>query len=260
MGTTAPTNPAVDKVDVSQECPPDPAEKVDNRTPALFCIPLPNSGIADDHGVVDREGSGIDTSKSKSLLSNTTLTLDDSPHSPLHATQVDYSSFTRPWLEPSGPDPQDWFTFDFYQAIGETSGDVLLDENFDIRSLDMDLHGVLLNVESQPPNPDISEDCEGRISRLPSPPNIASAEDYWAFAWNPSSSAISQTRPLSIDANHPIISGRNTRFDMGHAAWERLRRFLSSSADENDGFSLPPLDVTNAFVSLFFKHFLAQAP
>jgi hypothetical protein len=44
------------------------------------------------------------------------------------------------------------------------------------------------------------------------------------------------------------------------ATWGRLQQFLASSSALNGKFSLPPLEVTNIFIGLFFKFFAPTAP
>ncbi|KAH8886914.1 hypothetical protein GQ53DRAFT_726795 [Thozetella sp. PMI_491] len=99
------------------------------------------------------------------------------------------------------------------------------------------------------------------ISRVPSPPNEASREDYWPFAWNPRSARISYGPPIHVSDDDELLQDHNPRFDIDQGTWDRIHAFLARS-DEHETFSftLPPLKIANAFIGLYFKFFSPQAP
>ncbi|KAF7557481.1 hypothetical protein G7Z17_g723 [Cylindrodendrum hubeiense] len=206
-------------------------------------------------------GIGMDTSLDPSHFSN---------------SHVDFSSFARPW-DNSGQAPQDWFTVDFFEALHETNGakepatfqnqpdDFPFIPTFHpLLSFDDGVAAPALDGHDKqgdhPENPQYQEP-PGRISRVPSPPNMPSSEDCWPFAWNPSSTSISHAKPIHVDDNDPLLVNHDVRFDINEDTWTRLRRFLEPPMPlRNDVFTLPSLRVANAFIALFFKFFSAQSP
>lgn len=104
-------------------------------------------------------------------------------------------------------------------------------------------------------------DDPGTISRVPSPPNEASYEDYWPFAWNPQSTAILHGHPIQVDEKDDLLVNHNPRFDMSHATWCRVESFLANpQLVQRGSFTLPTLQVANAFIGLYFRWFSPQAP
>ncbi|KAL6411615.1 C2H2 type zinc finger domain protein [Ilyonectria robusta] len=198
-------------------------------------------------------------------------------HSQFPNSHVDFSSFARPWDE-SGQTPQDWFTVDFFEALHETNGGSRESGGFQSQPDEfpfMPTFHPLLSFEDAVGAPALdaterhseqAEDAQyqeppGRISRVPSPPNVPSSEDCWPFAWNPSSTAISHGKPIYVDDHDPLLVNHDSRFDINEATWTRLRRFLEPLTPvQSDVFTLPSLRVVNAFIALFFKFFSAQSP
>ncbi|PVH72669.1 hypothetical protein DL98DRAFT_609757 [Cadophora sp. DSE1049] len=105
---------------------------------------------------------------------------------------------------------------------------------------------------------------DGPISRISSPPNEASEEDKWPFQWNPNSQQILSAHPISIPDSHPLFHTHDPRFDITETTLAQLESFLQPQFTEypsvKRSFVLPPLNVVNVFIGLFFKHFSPQMP
>ncbi|KAH7120367.1 fungal-specific transcription factor domain-containing protein [Dactylonectria estremocensis] len=189
---------------------------------------------------------------------------------------VDFSSFARPW-DDSSQAPQDWFTVNFFEALHETNS-LREPVNFQEKPYPFPFmptfhppppfeDGLAASLVDRPVlHDDQVEDAQyqehpGRISRVPSPPNVPSWEDSWPFAWNPSSTAIPQGKPIHVDENDALLVNHDPRFDMNEASWTRLKRFLEPPTPvQTDIFTLPSLPIANAFIALFFKFFSSQSP
>jgi hypothetical protein len=172
---------------------------------------------------------------------------------------IDSSSFFRSW-DASGLSPQDWFTPGFYEAIRETSG---FDLPFDPLAPGSGLYSSIFGHHPfiNPGHFEHGDEMRETISRMPSPPNIPSNEDSWAFAWNPSSPHIVKAPPVLLDDDDPLLSTHDPRFDITQHAWGSVAQFLRPHPSVMAStFSLPPLPVVNIFIGLFFTYFSPQAP
>ncbi|KAH8600724.1 fungal-specific transcription factor domain-containing protein [Bisporella sp. PMI_857] len=115
---------------------------------------------------------------------------------------------------------------------------------------------------------DQNHDTSGisRLSRVSSPPNDASEEDKWPFAWNPRSRPLLSCNPIIWPDDHPLLTSHNLKYDMSASTYEKVMRCVTSinnfhySSDQRVQFSMPTLSVSNVFVGLFFEYFLPQMP
>lgn len=194
---------------------------------------------------------------------------------------IDFGSFARAWDDP-GLDSGDWFNAGFYDAVQETVGysgfadssspDTLFpfrstgDLNFTGNSADAAPHvsSNSLRTRASEANDEVppSEDNRsGRVSQMPSPPNVPSSDDHWPFAYNPASANISQGHPIDLRSDDPLLSKHRSRHDLTVVTWERIVEFLlTQPASQSPRVILPSLPVANVFIGLFFEHFLPQAP
>ncbi|KAH7153567.1 fungal-specific transcription factor domain-containing protein [Dactylonectria macrodidyma] len=271
---------------------------VDNTSPAESISPplTANYGQASSADSMSSGVLSVDPSISSMLQSaynpsshreyrrsNVGMLLNDDPDIPMDTaldspdfsnTHVDFSSFARPW-DDSGQEPQDWFTVNFFEALHETNNmrePVNSQEkpyplpfmptfhpppSFEVAG--PPVRGSRLHGDQAEDNP--YQEPSGRISRVPSPPNVPSSEDSWPFAWNPSSTAIPGGKPIYVDENDALLVNHDPRFDINEASWTRVKRFLEPPTPvQTDVFTLPALPVANAFIALFFKFFSAQSP
>jgi hypothetical protein len=208
---------------------------------------------------------------------------------PSPLTSFDFSAFLLPPTDGENAGfSYDWFSDDFYSAMKETGNE---DVEF----------GNMLNLTFQSPmqfdqysagsretpswephsnyqretaddgnhdditqQPEILSQAEpGRISRISSPPNEASEEDKWPFAWNPRSRPILRANPVKVPRNHPLWRNHNTRFDITEATFRRVQAFVNPGLVQSfarNNLELPSLPEANILINLFFERFSSQAP
>ncbi|KAK0110824.1 hypothetical protein ONS96_002416 [Cadophora gregata f. sp. sojae] len=179
----------------------------------------------------------------------------------------DFSSFLIPQdITPLG---HEWFSFDFYSAMRETGNEL-----GGISGIGPSLASAETWGFADPPREQGAAEQrrrsyqgfhqDGPISRISSPPNEASEEDKWPFQWNPNSQQILSAHPISVPGSHPLFHAHDPRFDISEATLSQLESFLYPQFTEHPStrksFVLPPLNVVNLFIGLFFKHFSPQMP
>ncbi|KAF0319936.1 hypothetical protein GQ607_012879 [Colletotrichum asianum] len=192
---------------------------------------------------------------------------------------VDFTGFFRPWDTGKHLNTNDWFTQDFYDASQEMAtifgpNDFIAPGNQSAYGAAHELWSCLEPSEAMQFNvfgmqsidsnaqvtPVTSGDVTENSSRAASPPNMPSKEDAIAFAWDPASEGIRQTRPIIISETHPLRRNHNPRFDFSDATWANVHNFLENQSPTADSFILPPLGIANVFFGLFFQRFYAQSP
>ncbi|KAH8679027.1 fungal-specific transcription factor domain-containing protein [Tricladium varicosporioides] len=194
----------------------------------------------------------------------------------------DFSSFM---LQPELPQGNEWFSFDFYNAMRETGNYMsgmpsMIDPNLTpqaeiVASDATDPHQLAhvlerAEIPKQNDRQDVMSDASsprsGRISRVSSPPNEASEEDKWAFQWNPCSTPILKAEPIIIPPDHALFQTHNPRYDITEQTLLKLKAFMRPPAgrefhqSQKGTFTIPPLPVVNVFIRLFFEHFSSQMP
>lgn len=94
-----------------------------------------------------------------------------------------------------------------------------------------------------------------------SPPNEASKQDRWPYQWDPSSRAITKTRPIKIPETHPLRQNHDKRFDISDPRYQTLKLFFWRPVQiglDFNSLKLPELAIINVFIRLFFTHFEPQ--
>ncbi|KAH7409038.1 fungal-specific transcription factor domain-containing protein [Cadophora sp. MPI-SDFR-AT-0126] len=179
----------------------------------------------------------------------------------------DFSTFLVPQdITPTG---HEWFSFDFYSAMRETGNELGRLRGIGPSPASANTWGSVDEQGEQPsselqnrPYQGLHQD--GPISRISSPPNEASEEDKWPFQWNPNAQQILSAHPVSIPDSHPLFHAHDPRFDITEATLSELESFLQPQFAEyplgKPPFVLPPLNVINVFIGLFFKRFSPQMP
>lgn len=165
---------------------------------------------------------------------------------------------------------QDWFDQNFYDALHET--DTFWPPNGGIGGLDMFTGTDMLipEISSLPTTGNIG-DNEGSVlvnspipvSRIPSPPNEASAEDSWPFTWDPRSRRILAARAIVITDDDPIQLEHRPRFDLTETKYDKVKRFWQVPGNHGTGtlsVEMPTLRTANILIGLFFSHFEPRMP
>jgi hypothetical protein len=104
------------------------------------------------------------------------------------------------------------------------------------------------------------------VEQISSPPNEASEEDAWPFAFNVKSTPILHAKPIILSDTHPLSVSHDPRFTISAKSYSKLIAFLNLdhtsgySTGQRSTFVMPTLRVTSIFVGLFFKHFALQVP
>ncbi len=216
--------------------------------------------------------------------------LADLASNDLQLASFDFSGFLLPSDGNGIEDFSEWFSNDFYSAMQETGNEYarltgLEESNFPSASLfdqerapspvelgsaskpqSLTLHEFDVSNESGnsiQSSHKTSESYPGRISRMSSPPNEASEEDRWAFAWDPKSRAILHADPISIPPEHPLWRQHKPRFDISDSTFRMLQKFLSPRTENlfhTGTFNLPSLPEVNILIGLFFEHFSPRMP
>lgn len=186
--------------------------------------------------------------------------------------------------------PYEWFSNDFYSAMQETGNETfgfgggeasnfpafnhlerdLGQQSADQRSLHetqslMAQDGNVSNEDADAagaPYRNIGND-PGSVSRMASPPNEASEEDKWAFAWDPKSRAILYADPIHIPLEHPLLLQHKSKFDISEQTYQKVQRFISSRIEGMSHYStltLPTLQEANVMIGLYFEHFSPKMP
>lgn len=200
----------------------------------------------------------------------------------------DYTAFARPWdynINHSD-DASDWFSTQFMAAMRETelayssptqgwNGTTLehpslhvatasLVEGTSARDVRTFNSATSFHIEQGVSDADTSpERLVSATPRASSPPNEVSHEDCVPFAWDPKSKPIARAKPITLRPDDPIFTTINPRFTISDTKLSEMCEFLRCReplSQTEDSFTIPSLSLVNVFISLFFKHFLHQAP
>lgn len=103
----------------------------------------------------------------------------------------------------------------------------------------------------------------GSVSRVSSPPNEASGEDHFAFAWDPRANQILTAEAISIPDNHRLYTDHDSTFDISEGLYNRVKSFQqlpNFDGSNKHHLTMPQLSIANLFIGLFFRHFEPQMP
>lgn len=144
-----------------------------------------------------------------------------------------------------------WFPTEFYSALQET------------RELHAPEDAEMHHSSSVPTIDHLGvadEVARGRVSRISSPPNEASEEDRWPFAWNPRSRSVKSAEPIQLSRR--LVEDHEPRFDITEETYERLINHLRmvEGRGQQASFTFPDRQTINVLVGLFFKHHAFKKP
>ncbi|KAJ5999942.1 fungal-specific transcription factor domain-containing protein [Penicillium waksmanii] len=148
-----------------------------------------------------------------------------------------------------------WDAYDFSDILYEAAASHS-NEDGDISISREPVFGVGRNefpASKQIVSVNLAQDTSGNTT----PPSQPNNEEPCPFA---SASPSTQAQPISVEENDPLLQNHNPRFDIGKCAWTTMRQGLASSSTPNQPFTMPSLEVTNAFIGLFFKRFAHICP
>jgi hypothetical protein len=164
-----------------------------------------------------------------------------------------------------------WFTSEFHAALRETGNEDQVESpltNPTPQTQNDTQENDNRSFRHETSSIDVDEDFSGRarINRVSSPPNEASEEDMWPFAWNPRSRSILNSKPIHIPPEHRLFAKHDPTYDISENTYQKMVACLNFakshrfSGNHKDDFTLPSLSVVNLFIGLFIKYFLPQYP
>lgn len=182
----------------------------------------------------------------------------DSRHFPSQdVSSIDEDQFLR-WIQSPCNLEDIWFDDDAMSLPLDTGFTIPYNYmQFDV----MDTASDEPDPHSQGKDTSFPSDISQPITRPLSPPNETSEQDRWPYQWDPSSRAITKTRPIKIPEAHPLRQNHDQRFDISNSRYEMLKLFLERPAQVGIGFHsllFPELAIANVFIRLFFTHFEPQ--
>jgi hypothetical protein len=121
-----------------------------------------------------------------------------------------------------------WFPDEFYIAMQETGNDWMsFDDNqgtnqfsfpLDVNNLDL-----LYTHNRRDVQRESTENIKiGRASQMSSPPNEASEEDKWPFAWNPCPRRVLDAKSISIPNDHILYQFHDSRYSISEATYQKV--------------------------------------
>jgi hypothetical protein len=125
----------------------------------------------------------------------------------------------------------------------------------------MDTNPDQTNTELQGKETSYPAHIPQSVTRSLSPPNEASEQDKLPYQWDPSSRAITKTRPIKIPETHPLRQNHDGRFDISDRRYQTLKLFFQRPVQVGLDFNsldLPELAIINVFIRLFFTNFEPQ--
>ncbi|KAJ5140470.1 hypothetical protein N7448_003878 [Penicillium atrosanguineum] len=185
----------------------------------------------------------------------------DSHHSSsqeVSISSIDEDQFLQ-WIQSPSNLEDIWFDDDDAMSLPLNTG-FTIPYNY-IQTDAMDSGPDEPNTHSQGEDTPFPANIPQPITRSLSPPNEASEQDRWPYQWDPSSRAVTKTRPIKIPKSHPLREIHDQRFDISDCRYERLKLFLERPAQIGIDFHsllFPELAIANVFIRLFFTHFEPQ--